>query len=124
MLAKVKTQYKAPVDRCLIEQVIEQLITKIANVRSLVGNQVYNLISCFDFLAFQFQRSVLTKLDTPIDKHEEALSILRVLLSATKGVNDEEIIEDIIPNALDSIDELEELSSRLNDDDYRKKLVG
>ena len=88
----------------------------------LAGNQVYVLISLFNFLVFQ--RSVLTKLDTLIDKHEEALSILRVLLSATKGVNDEEIIEDIIPNAIDSVDELEELSSRLNDDDYRKKLVG
>jgi hypothetical protein len=59
-----------------------------------------------------------------IDKHEEALSILRVLLSATRGVHNEDILEDIIPKALDSVDELEELSSRLDDDDYRKKLVG
>ncbi len=34
------------------------------------------------------------------------------------------ILEDIIPKALDSVGELEELSSRLHDDDYRKKLVG
>jgi hypothetical protein len=37
-----------------------------------------------------------------------------VLLSATKGVNDE-ILEDIIPIALDSVDQLEELCLRLKD---------
>ena len=58
-------------------------------------------------------------MDTLIDKHEEALSILSVSLSATRGVNNEDILEDI-PKALDSVEELEELSSRL-DDDYRKK---
>ena len=47
-----------------------------------------------------------------------------MLLSATRGVNNEDILEDIIPKALDSVEELEELSSRLDDDDYRKKLVG
>jgi len=58
-----------------------------------------------------------------IDKHEEALSILRVLLSATKGINEEEVLEDVIPNAIDDIEQLEELCACLNDDSYRKKLV-
>ena len=40
-----------------------------------------------------------------------------------KGINDEEILEDAIPNAIDSIERLEELCSHLNDDTYRKKLV-
>ena len=76
-------------------------------------------------MSLGFQRSVLTKLDTLIDKHEEALSILRVLLSATKGINEEEVLEDVIPDAFDSVEQLEEFSSRLQDDDnYRKKLVG
>ena len=75
-------------------------------------------------MSLGFQRSVLTKLDTLIDKHEEALSILRGLLSATKGIN-EEVLEDVIPDAFDSVEQFEEFSSRLQDDDnYRKKLVG
>ena len=74
-------------------------------------------------MSLGFQRSVLTKLDTLIDKHEEALSILRVLLNATKGVNEEEVLEDVIPNAIDDVETLEELCSRLHDDSYRKKLV-
>ena len=48
---------------------------------------------------------------------------MRVLLSATKGLNDKDIFEDIIPNALDKMDDLKEFCSRLIDDDYRRKLV-
>ena len=75
-------------------------------------------------MSLGFQGSVLAKLDTLIDKHEEALSILGVLLSATKGINEEEVLEDVIPNAFVSVEQFEEFSSRLNDDNYRKKLVG
>ncbi|XP_046855721.1 uncharacterized protein LOC124448787 isoform X2 [Xenia sp. Carnegie-2017] len=50
-----------------------------------------------------FQRSVLTKLETLIVKQEETLSILRALLSATKGVDEHEILEDVVPNAFDSV---------------------
>ncbi|XP_046856603.1 uncharacterized protein LOC124449683 isoform X2 [Xenia sp. Carnegie-2017] len=70
-----------------------------------------------------FQRSVLTKLETLIDKQEEALSILRGLLSAKKGVDEHEILEDFVPNPLDSVEELEELSSSHDEEKSRRKLL-
>ncbi|XP_046864389.1 uncharacterized protein LOC124458416 [Xenia sp. Carnegie-2017] len=70
-----------------------------------------------------FQRSVLTKLETLIDKQEEALSILRALLSATKGVDEHEILEDVLPNPLDSVEELEDLFSSLDEEKSRRKLL-
>ncbi|XP_028415606.1 uncharacterized protein LOC114538964 isoform X3 [Dendronephthya gigantea] len=51
-----------------------------------------------------FQRSVLTKLDIMLEKQEEALSILRVVLGATRGVSGNDMLEDIIPNPLDSVE--------------------
>ncbi|XP_028417120.1 uncharacterized protein LOC114541386 isoform X1 [Dendronephthya gigantea] len=70
-----------------------------------------------------FQRSVLTKLDIMLEKQEEALSILRVVLGATRGVSGNEMLEDIIPNPLDSVEELENLNDRLADEDARKKML-
>ena len=75
-------------------------------------------------MSLDFQGTVLVKLDTPIDEHEEALSILGVLLSATKGINEEEVSEDVIPNAFESVEQFDEFSSCLNYDNYIKKLAG
>ena len=58
-----------------------------------------------------------------IEKHDETLAILRVLLSATRGVNENEMLEDILPSPLDSTEDLQELCSRLNDEEFRKKMV-
>jgi hypothetical protein len=69
------------------------------------------------------QRSVLTKLDTLIEKHDETLSILRVLSSATRGVNDKELLDDILPSPLDTVEEITEFYSRLDDEEFRKKMV-
>lgn len=63
-------------------------------------------------------------MDTMIEKQDEALSILRVLLSATRGVGGNDMLEDILPKPMDSVEELEELSARLADEDIRKKMVG
>ncbi|XP_046855916.1 uncharacterized protein LOC124449018 [Xenia sp. Carnegie-2017] len=70
-----------------------------------------------------FQRSLLTKLETLIDKQEEASSILRVLLRAKKGVDEDEILEDVVPNPLDSVEELEDLSSSLDEEKSRRKFL-
>ena len=74
-------------------------------------------------MSLGFQRSVLTKLETLIEKHDETLAILRVLLSATRGVNENVMLEDILPSPLDSTEDLQELCSRLNDEEFRKKMV-
>jgi hypothetical protein len=52
------------------------------------------------------------------------LSILRVLLSATRGVNDKELLDDILPSPLDTVEEITEFCSRLDDEEFRKKMVG
>ena len=75
-------------------------------------------------MSLGFQRSVLTKLGTLIEKRDETLAILRVLLlNATRGVNENEMLEDILPSPLDSTEDLQELCSRLNDEEFRKKMV-
>ena len=70
-----------------------------------------------------FQRCILAKLDTMIEKQDEALSILRMLLSATRGVGGNDILEDLLPNSVDSMADLEALSARLADEDFKKKMV-
>jgi hypothetical protein len=49
--------------------------------------------------------------------------MLRVLLSSTRGVNDKDMLEDVLPRLLDSIPELESLSLRTDNEEFRKKLV-
>ncbi|CAB3984199.1 Hypothetical predicted protein [Paramuricea clavata] len=68
-----------------------------------------------------FQRSVLAKLDIMIEKQSEALSILQVLLGATKGVSGQDMLDDVLPKPIDSPEELEEMSAGLSDEDVRKK---
>ncbi|XP_046862869.1 uncharacterized protein LOC124456465 isoform X2 [Xenia sp. Carnegie-2017] len=53
-----------------------------------------------------FQRSVLAKLELLIDKQEEALSVLRALLSNKKGVDEHEILEDVVRTPFDWVEEL------------------
>ena len=71
-----------------------------------------------------FQRSVLAKLDIMIEKQSEVLSILQVLLSDRNGVGGHDILEDVLPKAIASPNELEEMSARLLDKDFKKKMVG
>ena len=58
-----------------------------------------------------------------IEKQDEALSILRMPLSATRGVGDNDIREDLLPNSVGSMADLEALSARLADEDFKKKMV-
>ena len=56
-----------------------------------------------------------------IEKQSEALSILQVLLGATKGVAGHDMLEDVLPKPIDSPEELEKMSACLSDEDVRKK---
>jgi hypothetical protein len=58
-----------------------------------------------------------------IEKQSEALSILQVLLGATKGVGGQDMLDDVLPKPIDSPEELEEMSAGLSDEDVRKKKV-
>ncbi|CAB3977230.1 Hypothetical predicted protein [Paramuricea clavata] len=60
-----------------------------------------------------------------IEKEDEGLSILRILLGATSKAtaNTDIMLEDIIPSPVDSVDDLNQLSSRLDDDqEFTKKM--
>ena len=70
-----------------------------------------------------FQRSVLSKLDIMIEKQSEVLSILQVLLNATKGAGGHDMLEDVLPKPIDSPKELEQMSAGLSDEDVRKRTV-
>ena len=74
-------------------------------------------------IRLDFQRCVLTKLDLIIEKQDEGLSMLRMLLGATRGADENDMLEDVIPKAIDSVEELNKLSSRLDDEEFMKKVV-
>ena len=74
-------------------------------------------------IRLDFQRCVLTKLDLILEKQDEALSMLRMLLGATRGADENDMLEDVIPKAIDSVEELNKLSSRLDDEEFMKKVV-
>ena len=66
------------------------------------------------------------KLDIMIEKQDEGLSIFRMLLGATSKAtaNTDIMLEDIIPNPVDSVEDLNKLSSRLDDDqEFTNKMV-
>lgn len=48
-----------------------------------------------------------------IEKQDEGISILRVLLSATRGVGENDMLEDVLPNPIDSVEDLKALSVHL-----------
>ena len=74
-------------------------------------------------IRLDFKRCVLTKLDLIIEKQDEGLSMLRMLLGATRGADKNDMLEDVIPKAIDSVEELNKLSSRLDDEEFMKKVV-
>lgn len=58
-----------------------------------------------------------------IQKQDEGLAILRLLLSATRGVNGNDMLEDVLPKPIDNSEEMAALSSRLTEEEFQKKMV-
>ena len=50
-----------------------------------------------------------TKLDLIIEKQDEGLSILWMLLGANRGADESDTLEDIISRAIDSVEELNQV---------------
>lgn len=73
--------------------------------------------------SIDFQKSVLTKLETIIQKQDEGLSMLRVLLGTTRGVGGNDILEDILPKPMNDNKDTEDMLSRLEEDNFKKKMV-
>ena len=49
--------------------------------------------------------------------------MLRMLLGATRGADENDMLEDVIPMAINSVEELNKFSSRLDDEEFMKKVV-
>ncbi|CAB3977710.1 Hypothetical predicted protein [Paramuricea clavata] len=71
-----------------------------------------------------FQRSVLVKLDAMLANQQEALSLLRKLVGASKSPGGGELLEDVIRKQMDSTDDLQAVCNKLNEDDsFKAKMV-
>ena len=53
----------------------------------------------------------------------EQLSLLRQIASTTRGRDGVDVIEDVLPEPLGSVEDLEEFSSRLREISFRDKFV-
>ena len=58
-----------------------------------------------------------------LENQNEGLSIIRMLLGATRGTDGNDMLEDILPKPIDSVEDLEQFSSRLDDEEHLKKVV-
>jgi hypothetical protein len=59
-----------------------------------------------------------------LENQREALSLLRGLVGATRTSTDGELLEDVLPNPINSRDQLKEISEKiLADESFKKKMV-
>jgi len=71
-----------------------------------------------------FKVTVLTKLESIIQNQQEQLTLLRQIAASSMSTVDAAIVlDDVLPQRLNSIHELEELNASLATSDFRKKLV-
>lgn len=64
--------------------------------------------------------NVLTKLDIIIANQQEQLSLLRQCVASTPGP---EAFDNLLPKRLVTVDQLNDLSDRLRDGEFQKKMV-
>lgn len=65
----------------------------------------------------------MAKLDTIIENQTEQMNLLRNLASASAQSGSVELIEDILPKRMESVAEIEEFNNRLQNVEYRRKMV-
>jgi hypothetical protein len=70
-----------------------------------------------------FQVTALSKLDMIIENPIEMLGILRQIASANRQCVDRDLLEDIMPNRIDSVAEMDNFNQSLAADEYKKKMV-
>ncbi|XP_071855325.1 uncharacterized protein [Apostichopus japonicus] len=63
------------------------------------------------------------KLDTIIENQKEGLSLLRTLASNRHVASDEIMSEDIFEEKMTTVQQMNELSEKLKEENYKKKLV-
>ncbi|XP_014680217.1 PREDICTED: uncharacterized protein LOC106820189 [Priapulus caudatus] len=70
-----------------------------------------------------FQMSMLMRLEEVIENQKDMMRMLRVLASASRGVGNPDLQEDVLASQLDSVAEVATLEEKLRDGDFRKKMV-
>ena len=70
-----------------------------------------------------FNVSVLKKLDSVISNQNAQMITLKKIADATRGMEEDDLVEDIIPSPIDSVEELNRFNSKLGDPKFNKKLV-
>ena len=73
------------------------------------------VLQCF----LDFKRSVLLKLETIIQK-QDGLSIMRVLLDATRGVGGNDILDDVLPKPAECDGDIQILCGRLGEENLKE----
>lgn len=66
--------------------------------------------------------NVLAKLDTIIENQQEQLLLLRNITASTH-VGSGEALEELIPSKINSFEELMEFDEKLQDTEFKKKMV-
>lgn len=67
--------------------------------------------------------TALSKLDMLIDGQIEMLGILRHIACTNRQCADGDLLEDVMPKRIDSVEEMDNFNQSLATDEYRKKLV-
>ncbi|KAK2149342.1 hypothetical protein LSH36_455g07085 [Paralvinella palmiformis] len=70
-----------------------------------------------------FNVSVLKKLDSVISNQNAQMITLKKIADATRGMEEDDLVEDIIPAPIDSVEELNRFNSKLGDPKFNKKLI-
>lgn len=66
--------------------------------------------------------TVLAKLDTIIENQQEQLVLLRNITASTHSSSGE-ALEELIPSKMNSVEELMEFDEKLQDTEFKKKMV-
>jgi len=65
---------------------------------------------------------LLCKLDMIVDNQKEQIALLRQIAASTQK-DYVEVVEDVLPNKLESVAELEQFNNKLGDPDFKKQMV-
>ena len=75
------------------------------------------------WLFLGFQVNVLAKLDAILENQLEELLLLRNITASTQSSGSGEGVEDLIPSKINSLEELLEFDEKLQDAEFKKKMV-
>ena len=78
---------------------------------------------CFFYIIEGFNVNGLSKLDMIIENQEEMINLLKHLASVSSVGSSGELFEDVFPQRVASQAEFQQLNEKLDDLNFRKKMV-